>query len=137
MFALLFVVINFSRVVKLAMATISMAANSTSSVTTAASVVDAKPKRQVSHTHVRTSPGNVAAAAASVSETTADLESLPEAHKLQLTQTIYGQHSPGQYIRRPLPSASHANTENDQEQQPQQHHEVCTVSQDFLLRTSY
>lgn len=134
LFASFFVVIIRFRVVELAMATTAMAANSTSSATTAASVVDAKPKRQVSHTHVRTSPGNVAAAAAAVSETTVDLESLPEAHKLQLTQTIYGQHSPGQYIRRPLPSASQAHTENDQEQQPQQHHEVCTVSH-FLLRT--
>lgn len=109
------------------MATITMAANTTTSASTAASPIDAKPKRQVSHTHIRTSPGNVATvSAAAVSETTVDLETLPEAHKLQLTQTIYGQHSPGQYIRRPLPSASQLNTENDQEQQPQQNHEVCT-----------
>lgn len=117
------------------MANIVMAANTTSSsATTAASLVDAKPKRQVSHTHIRSSPGNIAAAAgATVSETTVDLESLPEAHKLQLTQTIYGQHSPGQYIRRPSPSASQSHTENDQEQQPQQHHEVCAVSSPIVF----
>lgn len=104
-----------------------MTANSTSSVTTASSPLDAKPKRQVSHTHVRSSPGSVATAAtaAAVSERTADLESLPEAHNLQLTQTIYGQHSPGQFIRRPLPSAhTQSHTENDQDRQSQQHHEV-------------
>lgn len=112
------------------MATAAMTANSTSSVTTAASSLDAKPKRQVSHTHVRSSPGSVAtaAAAAAVRETTSDLESLPEAHKLQLTQTIYGQHSPGQFIRRPLPSAhTQSHTENDQDHQSQQHHEVGAV----------
>lgn len=96
-------------------------------MTTATSLLDAKPKRQVSHTHIRSSPGNSAAA---VSETTANLESLPEAHKLQLTQTIYGQHSPGQYIRHPLPETSQSRDENDQEHQPQQqHHEVCIVLQ--------
>lgn len=109
------------------MTTIAMAANSTLSSTTVASVIDAKPKRQVSHTHVRTSPGNVAITAAAVNEATADhvLESLPDAQKLQLTQTIYGQHSPGQYIRHPLPSATKTHTETDQEQQPQHQHEVC------------